>query len=432
MNVIRRTRFGLFVSLLFLLSCIAVIAAPQVVQRKASLREGPGSFYPVVDQVSRGESITTGESRGSWIKVSNGSNSGWLPKSVFRKQHSGVDYAGLLGSEKSLVISSVDIAAATKGAFEAKYSENKKTDFAKVDILDNLRIDPLQVSSILSTLQLPTRPLLAGLPTRKYKNNIIIQEEAEHLLGRAMAATVVTPGYIGDKELIKYVNAVAAVVGMKSSRYEVPFRVAVIDDESIGGYGIPGGYIVITKGMLREVKSEAELAGLLGHEMAHICLYHGLREFNKRGTHRKSDSAFSELDAASGSGDDPFAELNGLTGETSSIAIENDLNRLANTSYLKIIGQRAREDEIEADLYGAAYAAAAGYDPNALVAYLERIRSNGEIHDAFRHHPSLDDRISELQSGIKRYRLEQRGRQLQKQRFEKETAGMRAATGKVL
>jgi hypothetical protein len=59
---------------------------------------------------------------------------------------------------------------------------------------------------------------------------------------------------------------------------------------------------------------------------------------------------------------------------------------------------------------------------------LERVRNNGEIHDAFRHHPSLNDRISELQAGIKRYHLMQRGQRSQKQRFEKETAGMRNET----
>ena len=401
---------------------IAASASSQPVLRKASLREGPGSFYPVLEQVNKGVSVKTGEVRGNWMKISTLQHSGWLPKNAFRPLRKGVDYAGLLNSEKAVVISSVDIAAATKGAFEAKYSENKKADFSLVDALDSIKIDPLQVSFMLNTLHPGSRSILRTLPRQKYDNNIIIQSDAERLLGRAMTATLVTQGYIDNEAVIKYVNAVAAVVGMKTTRYDLPFRVAVIDDDSIGGFGLPGGYIVITKGLLMEVESEAELACLLGHEMAHICLFHGLREFNKRGTHRKSDSAFAELNAASGSGDDPFAELNSLTGDTTESGIERDLNRLANTSYLKIIGQRAREDEIEADLYGAAYAAQAGYDPGALPAYLARVRSRGEIHDAFRHHPSLDDRISELQASIKRYHLGQRGQELKEKRFETETS----------
>ena len=198
---------------------------------------------------------------------------------------------------------------------------------------------------------------------------------------------------------------------------------AVIDDDSIGGYGLPGGYIVITKGMLLEARSEAELAGLLGHEMAHICLYHGLREFNKRGMHRKSDSAFAELDAEVGESSDAFSELNGLTGATNEVSIEKDLSRLADTSYLKVIGRRAREDELEADLYGAAYAASAGYDPRAFVAYLERVGRKGGA-DSFRHHPPLQERVSELKNGVKRYHLVRNGQIIDSERFAAELSNL--------
>jgi len=418
MNHIGCYRLRLFV-FLFLVSWSAVgISAPRTMLRNAVLREGPGSFYPVVEKLEKGTLVNVAEPRGAWFKVTSQQQMGWLPKNAFQGVRKGVDYAGLLNSEKAVVISSVDIAAATKGAFEAKYSEGYKVDFALVDKLDKLSIDPMQVSFMLNTLTSGNGAILRSLPHQTYENNVIIQRDAETLLGRAMTATLVTPGFVDNGEIVEYVNAVAAIVGMKTPRYDIPFRVAVINDESIGGFGLPGGYIVITKGLLREMKSEAELACLLGHEMAHICLFHGLREFNKRGTHRKSDSAFAELNAAMGDeSDDPFAELNALTGDTTSPGIEDDLNRLANTSYLKIIGQRAREDELEADLFGAAYAAAAGYDPKALVNYLERIRSNGEIHDSFRHHPSLDERISALQLGIKRFRLVQRDQALKAVRF---------------
>jgi hypothetical protein len=409
--------------------CVSIcISAPQTVLRKAVLREGPGSFYPVVIKLNKGELVDVAEPRGGWLKVKYQHKKGWLPKSSFQGVRKGLDYAGLLNSEKSVVISSVDIAAATKGAFEAKYSEDYKSNFVLVDRLDVLRIDPMQVSSMLNSLTVGNSSVLRILPHQNYENNIIVQQDAEILLGRAMAATLVTPGFIDNTEVIEYVNAVAAVIGMKTSRYELPFRVAIIDDESIGGFGLPGGYIVITKGLLAEVHTEAELACLLAHEMAHVCLFHGLREFNKRGTHRKSDSAFAELNATIGEdGDDPFAELNALTGDTTSPGIEDDLNRLANTSYLKIIGKRAREDELEADLFGAAYAAAAGYDPRALVTYLERVSIKAGIHDSFRHHPSIDDRISALQSGMQRFRLVQRWQSLKEVRFKEKMASFNHA-----
>ena len=392
-----------------LMTCAAVYAAPRSIKRHAALREGPGSFYPVVSWLERGTTVDAVAVRGSWIESRTlQKKQGWLPRNAFKAPRKGVDYAGLLNSDKAVVISSVDIAAATKGAFEARYSEKKKVDFKLMNELDSLKVNAAEVSRILGYLKPAVRPVVPNLPHPVYKNNVIVNGDAEHLLGRAIAATLVTPGFIDNSNTIARVNEIAAVVGMRTQRYDLPLRVAVIDDESVAGYGLPGGYIVISSGMLKEVRSEAELACLLGHEMAHVCLYHGLREFNKRSTHRKSDSAFAELDAQAAV-EDPFAELNQLSGDTNAAAIEKDLRRLADTSYMKVIGKRGRQDELEADLYGAAYAADAGYNPEALVNYLERIKNSHDIHDAFRNHPSLDDRISALQSGISRYRIKRAG-----------------------
>ena len=373
----------------------AAVAASRTLQRKAALRDGPGSYYPVRKRLAPGTTVDCGEVRGVWVHTGIRQDSGWLPQKAFRPFRKGIDYAGLLGSPKAVVISSVDIAAATKGAFEAHYSEKRAADFRQVDRLDNLQISPMRISLMLNALRPATHPVAGTLPQPRYVNNVIVTEPAERLLGRAMAATLIEPGLTDDEELLKRVNEVAAVVGMYSSRYEIPFRVAVIKDRSVGGFGIPGGYIVLTEGLLKEVKSEAELAGLLGHEMAHICLYHGLREYNKRAPHRKSDAAFAELDE--------------LSGSTDTADIERDLNRLADTSYMKIIGKRAVNDEFEADLYGAAFAADAGYDPRGLLNYLRRIEKKGGAVDVFRNHPPPDVRINRLAKGIRQYNMVRSG-----------------------
>jgi len=400
------------------------LSAERTIRRSSTMREGPASFFPVVMPLEPGIQVTVKETRGSWVQGSVASQAGWVAQLAFEALSAGVDYAGLLDSEKAVVISSVDIAAATKGAFEANYAETHKADFARVDTLEQLRIPPALVSRILQGLPSPDPRILAGLPKPAFANNVIIRADAEHLLGRALTATLVSPGFVESPEAIAYVNAVAAVVGMRTPRYDLPFRVALTDDPGINGFGLPGGNVVLTRGLLGMVRNEAELACQIGHEIAHVTLYHGLREFQKRGTHRKRDSAFAELDAVSGADDDPFAELNALTGDTTRSGIEADLTRLANTSYLKIIGKRAREDELEADLFGAAYAAAAGYDPNAMVSYLERVRDQEVGPDAFRHHPSLDERIAALREGIRSYRLAAGTRVLELDRFKQETAGL--------
>jgi hypothetical protein len=409
------SRLALGIYLLGTLTGVAV-AAQQTMQRRSSLREGPGSFFPVVVRLEGGTAIDVGEVRGTWLAGKTETHEGWLPRSAFREAQSGVDYAGLLNSDKAVVISSVDIAAATKGAFEAKYSETHKANFDVVNVVESLSIDPVQVSQLLGSLNPASVSLLRGLPQPHYDNNVIVQYEAEHLLGRAMTATLVTSGIIDNADITAYVNAVAAVVAAKTPRYDIPFRVAIVKDSAINGFGMPGGFIVLTEGLLRALQSEAELACQLAHEMAHICLFHGLREFSKRGTHRKSDAAFAELDEAVG-GDDAVGDLDGLTGDTTDSGIEKDLNRLMNTSYLKIIGRRAREDELEADLYGVAYAAAAGYDPKAMVTYLERLQGCGDLNDAFRHHPSIEDRIDALRAGIRSHRLARRGQEVKADRF---------------
>jgi uncharacterized protein YraI len=406
-------------------------AAQQTMQRRGTMREGPGSFFPVVAKLEEGTSVDVNEVRGTWLSGRTGQNEGWLPRSAFKRAQAGVDYAGLIDSDKAVVISSVDIAAATKGAFETSYSENHDARFELVDILEQLQIDPMQVSSLLNTLTPAVRSPLRSLPRSQYDNNVILHYEAEYLLGRAMTASLVTPGFTDNQNVTEYVNAVAAVVAAQTPRYDIPFRVAVVKDDTVNGFGLPGGFIVITEGLLRSLKSEAELACQLAHEMAHICLFHGLREFNKRSTHRKSDSAFAELEEDAGGGDDPFAELNELTGETTHSGIEQDLSRLANTSYLKIIGSRAREDELEADLYGVAYAASAGYDPSAMVAYLERVQSRGDIRDAFRHHPAIADRVKVLKAAIRSHRLAQKGQAVKADRFNEQIQQAKASAGTV-
>ncbi len=415
------------VTLIMVLSQLTATGSEQTVRRAGVMREGPASFFPVVRPLEPGMTVTLEETRGTWLRGRVEDRSGWMARLVFEGVSAGVDYTGMLGSEKAVVISSVDIAAATKGAFEANYSESHQVDFGRVDTLERIQLAPALVTRIQQSLPPHNPRILRVLPSPVFDNNIIIRQDAEHLLGRALTATLVAPGYIADQDVIAYVNAIAAIIGAVTPRYDLPFRVALIDDDSVNGFGLPGGNVVLTRGLLGKVQNEAELACQIGHEIAHITLYHGLREFRKRGTHRKRDSAFAELDEFT-TDEDPFAEINTLTGGSDRTAVEADLTRLANTSYLTIIGRRAREDELEADLFGVAYAAAAGYDPNAMITYLERVQAHGIGPDAFRHHPGIPERISALRDHIRRYRLTAGHSVLHEERFKIETASLR--TGK--
>ena len=107
------------------LFCVVTLAigAERTIRRSSAMREGPASFFPVVMALEPGMQVTVRETRGSWVQGAVASQEGWVAQLAFEALSAGVDYAGMLGSEKAVVISSVDIAAATKGAFEANEAD---------------------------------------------------------------------------------------------------------------------------------------------------------------------------------------------------------------------------------------------------------------------------------------------------------------------
>ncbi len=383
-----------------LAGCAALAVAATAAERTA---QRAGAYYPAVGSLEGGQQVEAGEAAGGWVAVRAGEAAGWVAASVFEAPRSGVDYAGMLAESGGISISSVDIAAATKGAFAARYEERHGADWAAVEWADGIAV-PAGVLTVLrqGLSPAPGYGAPAGLPRRPFDNNIVLSLDAEKLLGRALLGHLAADGIVTNLDLANYVNAVGALVGARTERYDLPYRVVVTRDSALNGFGLPGGYIVLSGGYLAAMRDEAELACVIGHEMAHVSLFHGLREFSKRAPQRRRDAAFAELDA--------------ISGENTLADVEADLNRLADTASLKIMGGRARTDELEADLFGAAYAAAAGYDPEAMVDLLERVGASGE-EDRFRHHPELSARLEALREGIRRYGLKRPGQKRMATRF---------------
>lgn len=387
---------ALFVACVLACVAAAVFAEEraQTTQRDSDVREGPGAYFDVVGRLPRGTTVQLGESKGVWHSTRSAKASGWAPAAAFDKPKSGADYLGLAEGEGGMVISSVDITAATKGAFAARLAEKQRLDLGKADIFDSLKADPKLVQIIQAGL--PRRlddNTLARMPRIPFSNTVCLDGEAEVLLGRGLASSLLTNGVVKNAKLVGYVNSVAAVVGEKTERYYLQYRVAILDDSSINGFGLPGGYICISRGLLEALRDEAELACVLAHEMAHISRFHGLREFKKREIHRRADQVFNELDRATNISDEARK-------------VEESLDSVAQEAWLKIMAGRARIDEFEADLFGAAYAAAAGYQPSAAIDVLERTAGSGaQEADVYLHHPPLEKRVAELKKGIAQYRL---------------------------
>ncbi len=179
---------------------------------------------------------------------------------------------------------------------------------------------------------------------------------------------------VRDNSLQKYVNNVGAWVAMQSERPNLPWHFGVIDSNEIGTYSAPGGYVFVTRGLYVMLQSEAELAGVLAHEIAHVARKHRLKLFQedpelKIGNHGK------------GAGQSPAVS-----------GMEVALRPLS------------QETEFEADRIGVVLAARAGYDPFGLASVLQEIGrlagDDGRVALLGKTHPAPGARLERLGAAI--------------------------------
>ena len=173
--------------------------------------------------------------------------------------------------------------------------------------------------------------------------------DQEHVLGEAASARLVHIfGLYENPDMVHYVNLVGNTVARQASR-DVPYHFGILDTEVVTALSLPGGYIFVTRGTLANMHSEAELAGTLAHEVAHVDGRHLEREVRS-----KKSSQFAKEEAATRV--PQGAELVNLAGDLVNGALTT---------------QVSRDKETEADKVGTELAAKAGYDPAGLKNFLE-------------------------------------------------------------
>ncbi len=218
-----------------------------------------------------------------------------------------------------------------------------------------------------------------GSKLKKATGEVSEQEEIE------MGANLVS-GLLGaaplvdDPVLQQYVNDVGHWVASQSKRRDLPWTFGVIDSDGINAFAAPGGYIVLTLGLFNLLENEAQLAGVLAHEIAHVVRQHHLKALQKT---MKRDFLASLAVAAVDDARD-----------------QRNLQRLVNTGVQLYATGLDREYEYEADLRGVVLAARAGYDPYALLDVLNTIDSINPESSAvavfMKTHPPLDQRLLRL------------------------------------
>lgn len=209
--------------------------------------------------------------------------------------------------------------------------------------------------------------------------------EKEIALGKQLAQQVDSEAkFINDPVVVAYVNKVGQNL-VRNSDARVPFTIKVVDSDVVNAFALPGGFFYVNSGLILHADTEAELAGVMAHEIAHVCARHGTKDMTKQ----------SIVNLAS------IPAMIFIPYTWAGYAIYQGMNFAIPLTFLRF----SRHDEAEADFLGAQYMWKAGYDPNAFVAFFEKVESDekkqpGTIPKIFDTHPPTPDRIEAVQQEI--------------------------------
>lgn len=207
--------------------------------------------------------------------------------------------------------------------------------------------------------------------------------EKEIALGKGLAQQVERQSkIINDPVVAEYVNRIGQNL-VRNSDAKVPFTIKVIEDPTVNAFALPGGFFFVDSGLILKADTEAELAGVMAHEIAHVAARHGTRQATR--------GELAQL------GMIPLY----IMGGAAAYGIYEASSLLLPMTFLKF----SRGFEAEADYLGLQYMYKTGYDPTAFVDFFEKIqtlekRKPGTMSKMFSTHPPTDDRIVKSQKEI--------------------------------
>lgn len=222
-------------------------------------------------------------------------------------------------------------------------------------------------------------------PVTGEQDFVIISEAEEIEQGRRYHKEIIaTYGVYDDPALQQYVNRIGQELAAKSHRSNLKFTFTVLDSPDINAFALPGGYVYITRGIMAYLDSEAELAGVIGHEIGHVTARHSVRQ---QGGQLASNILSILVTATTG---------------------DQTLGNLSQQLSTGLIRGYGRDHELEADRLGAEYLHTAGYDPENMLEVIgvlkdqevyekalaaKENRQPNIYHGVFSTHPRNDDRL---------------------------------------
>jgi predicted Zn-dependent protease len=267
-----------------------------------------------------------------------------------------------------------------KGSDEPAADENVKVDPEKVVEVGSARVN-VKPGSIEDVSAVGNRDIGARGMGNWYST------DSEIKMGKMYASEIEkSTRMISDPVVTEYVNRIGQNL-VKNSDCKVPFTIKIIDSDEINAMALPGGFFYVNSGLILNADEEAEMAGVMAHEIAHVCAHHAAREMTRMN--------YVQL------GTIPLIMMTGYswTGygiyEAAQLAIP--------ITFLKF----SRDFEAQADYLGVQYMYKAGYDPQAFISFFEKVqalekRKPGLVAKAFSDHPQTPARILHSQEEIAR------------------------------
>ena len=196
--------------------------------------------------------------------------------------------------------------------------------------------------------------------------------ERQHRLNRSAAVN-------------RYVNTLGKALASRAPGARYPYQVKVVEDRAINAFALPGGFLYVNRGIIESADNEAQLAGVLAHEISHVALRHGTNQLTKSYAARA-----------------PLAILGSLVGSESigGIVTQMGASLVANSVLLKF----SRDAEIQADVLGTQILHDSNYDPRAMVQFFRKLETSAGSRGAefFSSHPDPGDRIGNVNREIQK------------------------------
>ncbi len=239
--------------------------------------------------------------------------------------------------------------------------------------------------------------LLAGCavnPVTGDRDLVLMSEQQEIALGASQHSAVLQQYPIYDDPALQaYVDGIGQAIVAQSHRSNLPFTFSVVDSADINAFALPGGYIYITRGIMAYLNSEAELAGVLGHEVGHVTARHGVRQQSAQG-------------------------VTGVLGAVLAASTDGAYNDVISAGSQALVSGYGRSHELEADRLGAEYLANTGRNPERMIDVV-RVLKDQELfdlelaalegreprryHALFATHPDNDKRLQEVIRAANRF-----------------------------